>query len=178
MKMKNTITAIAAVFTILFSANTIQANSIESKTTIIETADSSQLQTVYDAYFTVKDALIKSDAKLTSAKAKDLLTAITAIKMDKLKSNEHTAWMKVVKKLTADAKSISTSADLKKQRETFKSLSKNTYDLIKVSKSGEVVYKQYCPMADADWLSKEKAVKNPYYGSSMLTCGNVVETIK
>lgn len=176
--MKNTISTIAVAITLLFTANFAQASTIKTEITTIEVADSSQLQAVYDAYFTVKDALIKSDAKLTSAKATDLLTAITAIKMDKLKSNEHTAWMKVVKKLTADAKSISTTSDLKKQRETFKSLSKNTYDLIKVSKSTEVVYKQYCPMADADWLSKEKAVKNPYYGSSMLTCGNVVETIK
>lgn len=176
--MKNTIAAITAVITLLFTANTIQANSIKTTETGIETVDSNQLQSVYDAYFVVKDALIKSDAKLTSAKAKDLLDVITAVKMDKLKSDEHTAWMKVVKKLTADAKSISTTTDLKKQRETFKSLSKNTYTLIKVSKSGDVVYKQYCPMADADWLSKEKAVKNPYYGSSMLTCGNVVETIK
>jgi hypothetical protein len=176
--MKNTISTIAALIIVLFSANTIQATSIQAETTTTEVADSSQLQAVYNAYFTVKDALIKSDAKLTSAKASDLLAAISAIKMDKLKTDEHNAWMKVVKKLTADAKSISTSSDLKKQRETFKSLSKNTYDLIKVTKSGEVVYKQYCPMADADWLSKEKAVKNPYYGSSMLTCGNVVETIK
>ncbi len=176
--MKNSISTIAVIIILLFSANSIQANSIKTETTTIEDAASNQLQTVYDAYFTVKDALIKSDAKLTSAKAKDLLTAITAVKMDKLKTDEHTVWMKVVKKLSADAKSISTTADLKKQRETFKSLSKNTYELIKVSKSGEVVYKQYCPMADADWLSKEKAVKNPYYGSSMLTCGNVVETIK
>jgi hypothetical protein len=176
--MKNTIATIAAVITILFTANTIQANTNQAVTTTTEIADSSQLQSVYDAYFTVKDALIKSDAKLTSAKAQDLLTAITAVKMDKLKSTEHTAWMKVVKKLTADAKSISATSDLKKQRETFKSLTKSTYDLVKVSKSTEVVYKQYCPMADADWLSKEKAVKNPYYGSSMLTCGNVVETIK
>lgn len=176
--MKNTISTIAAVIIVLFSANTIQAHSIKTEISTIEDVDSTQLQSVYDAYFTVKDALIKSDAKLTSAKAKDLLTAITAVKMDKLKSDEHTAWMKVMKKLAADAKSISTSSDLKKQRETFKSLSKSTYELIKVSKSSQVVYKQYCPMADADWLSKEKAVKNPYYGSSMLTCGNVVETIK
>lgn len=176
--MKNTISTIAAVIIVLFSANTTQAHSFKTEISTIEDVDSTQLQSVYDAYFTVKDALIKSDAKLTSAKAKDLLTAITAVKMDKLKTDEHTAWMKVMKKLTADAKSISTSSDLKKQRETFKSLSKSTYELIKVSKSSQVVYKQYCPMADADWLSKEKAVKNPYYGSSMLTCGNVVETIK
>ncbi|WP_394773277.1 DUF3347 domain-containing protein [Flavobacterium sp.] len=176
--MKNSILNIAAVIVLVFSANFVQANTVKTEKTSIEIADASQLQSVYDAYFTVKDALIKSDAKLTSAKATDLLTAINAIKMDKLKSTEHTVWMKVVKKLTADAKSISSSTDIKKQRETFKSLSKNTYDLIKVSKSDVAVYKQYCPMADADWLSKEKAVKNPYYGSSMLTCGNVVETIK
>ncbi|MBL0739020.1 DUF3347 domain-containing protein [Flavobacterium sp. GN10] len=175
--MKKSIIALATALTVIFGANTIQAKNNNSELTIFETADS-QLQSVYDAYFSVKDALIKSDSKLTSAKAAALLTAITAVKMDKLKSNEHTAWMKVVKKLTADAKSISTTTDLKKQRETFKSLSKNTYDLIKVANPDQPVYKQYCPMADADWLSKEKAVKNPYYGSSMLTCGNVVETIK
>lgn len=175
--MKKSIATIVAVLT-LFTANIIQANPIKPEATSIEIVDSSQLQAVYEAYFTVKDALIKSDSKLTSTKAAALVTAISAVKMDKLKSDEHTVWMKVMKKLTADAKSISATTDLKKQRETFKSLSKNTYDLIKVSKSEQVVYKQYCPMADADWLSKEKAVKNPYYGSSMLTCGNVVETIK
>lgn len=176
--MKNSIATIAVIITLLFSANFIQANTNKTETTTIEVTDSSQLQPVYDAYFTVKDALIKSDAKLTSAKAKDLLTAITAVKMDKLKNTEHIVWMKIVKKLTADAKSISASTDLKKQRESFKSLSKNTYDLIKVSNSGQIVYYQYCPMVDANWLSKDKAVKNPYYGASMLTCGNVVETIK
>jgi len=175
--MKKSIIALTATIAILFSTNNIQANTTKSELASIEIADA-QLQNVYDAYFIVKDALIKSDSKLTSAKAKDLLTAITAVKMDKLKSNEHTVWMKVVKKLTADAKSISSTTDLKKQRDTFKSLSKSTYDLIKVSSPEQPIYKQYCPMADADWLSKEKAVKNPYYGSSMLTCGNVVETIK
>ena len=30
----------------------------------------------------------------------------------------------------------------------------------------------------ADWLSKENVVKNPYYGSMMLGCGKVTETIK
>ncbi|MEN2489947.1 DUF3347 domain-containing protein [Flavobacterium sp. B11] len=176
--MKKSIIALATVLTVFFSANNIQANTLRAESGTTEIADASQLQSVYDAYFSVKDALIKSDSKLTSAKAATLLTAITAVKMDKLKSNEHTVWMKVVKKLTADAKSISTTTDLKKQRETFKSLSKSTYDLIKVSSPEQPIYKQYCPMADADWLSKEKAVKNPYYGSSMLTCGNVVETIK
>ena len=176
--MKNSITAVLTAIVLLVSVNTIAAKEIKSQTITEDIVDPSELKPVFDNYFALKDALIKSDAKLTSAKATTLLTAISSVKMDKLKSNEHTVWMKVMKKMTADAKSISSNQDLKKQRETFKSLSKSTYDLMKVSNPDQPVYKQYCPMADADWLSKEKAVKNPYYGSSMLTCGNVVETIK
>ena len=56
------------------------------------------------------------------------------------------------------------------------------YELIKVSRPAETVYYQHCPMADdgkgANWLSKESAIKNPYYGSQMLSCGKTVETIK
>lgn len=176
--MKSKITAVLAAMTLLLSLNTITAKEIKSQIITENLADTSQLQSVFDSYFTVKDALIKSDAKLVSKKAATLLTAIGAVKVDKLNSSEHSVWMKVIKKMTTDAKAISSNQDIKKQRETFKSLTKNTYDLIKVSNLSEPIYKQHCPMADADWLSKEKAVKNPYYGSSMLTCGNVVETIK
>jgi len=27
------------------------------------------------------------------------------------------------------------------------------------------------------WLSNEKAIKNPYYGESMMACGEIKETI-
>ena len=41
------------------------------------------------------------------------------------------------------------------------------------------VYLDHCPMYEggADWLSRDKAIRNPYYGSQMLTCGSVKETI-
>lgn len=137
-----------------------------------------QLQSVFDNYFLVKEALVKTDSKTASAKSKELLTSIEAVKMETLKMDIHMVWMKILKELTADAKSISETQDIKKQRDFFKSLSKNTYELIKVSKPNEAIYYQYCPMQDANWLSKENAVKNPYYGSQMLTCGKTVETIK
>ena len=56
------------------------------------------------------------------------------------------------------------------------------YVLIKNTNPEIIIYYQYCPMYNggkgANWLSKENTVKNPYYGSMMLTCGKVVETIK
>ena len=146
--------------------------------TTAENQTVNQLQPVLDNYFLLKDALVKTDAKTASEKAAALLSSITAVKMETLKMDEHVIWMKILKDLTADSKSISETQDIKKQRELFKSLSKNTYELIKVSKFTEPVYYQYCPMQDANWLSKENTVKNPYYGSQMLSCGKTVETIK
>ena len=146
--------------------------------TMSENQDVNQLNPVLDNYFLLKDALVKTDAKTASEKATALLSSITAVKMETLKMDEHVVWMKILKDLTADSKSISETQDIKKQRETFKSLSKNIYELIKVSKPTEAIYYQYCPMQDANWLSKENAVKNPYYGSQMLSCGKTTETIK
>ncbi len=141
-----------------------------------------QLTSVFDTYFSVKDALVSSNGNDAAGKAKQMLLAIKSVKMEKLDMKVHMVWMKVVKDLTEDAEHISETKDPKHQRDHFITLSKNVYQLMKVSKQAAPVYIQRCPMANggkgADWLSKESAVKNPYYGSMMLTCGKVVETIK
>jgi len=144
--------------------------------------ETNQLTPVFDNYFSLKDALVNTDGNVASAKAKDLQTAINAVKMEKLPATVHTVWMKVLKDLKADAERINGTKDIFKQRDHFMSLSENMYELIKVAKPTEAVYYQFCPMANdgkgANWLSRESGVKNPYYGSQMLTCGKTVETIK
>ncbi len=141
-----------------------------------------QLKAVFDNYFALKDALVKTDGNTASTKATDLAKAISTVKMDKLAMDEHMAWMKVMKDLAFDAEHIADTKDASHQRDHFMPLSKNMYALIKVSKTETPTYYQFCPMANdgkgANWLSKENAVKNPYYGNQMLTCGKVVETIK
>lgn len=142
----------------------------------------SQLTTIFDNYFSIKDALISSDAGMVTTKAKSMATAIKAVDMGKLSTEEHNVWMKVAKGLTGSAEAISKSKDVSKQREAFNLLSKSMYELAKVSKQAVPVYYQHCPMFNngkgANWLSKESAIKNPYYGNKMLTCGSVTETIK
>jgi hypothetical protein len=139
-------------------------------------------QIVFDNYFALKDALVKTDASTATAKAVNLLASLNAINMGKMKMDEHNAFMKVEKALKVDASTISTSKDVAAQRAAFSNLSNNMISLIKVTKATQTVYLQHCPMANdgngADWLSKENAVKNPYYGNMMLTCGKTVETIK
>ncbi len=148
----------------------------------MEIQEASQLKAVFVNYFALKDALVKTDGNTASASGAALLTALDAVEMGKLKMEEHTVWMKVEKALKTDAQHIKENKDTEHQREHFISLSKNMYELIKAAKPAETVYYQFCPMANdgkgANWLSKESAIKNPYYGSQMLSCGKVVETIK
>ena len=141
-----------------------------------------ELKPVFDNYFQVKDALVKSNGKTAAAESAELLAAIKAVKMESLSEAEHAAWMKVLPELKEDAEHISETNDAGHQRDHFTTLSKNVYEILKVSSIGVPVYYQHCPMANkgkgADWLSLESGIKNPYYGSQMLTCGKTIETIK
>lgn len=88
----------------------------------------------------MKNAFVKTDEKTILVQSKDLFTAMTSVKRETLKNYVHLVWIKVFKDLIAGAKNISEIQDIKKQRELFKSVSKNTYKLIKVSKFTEPVY--------------------------------------
>ncbi|MEP6647547.1 MAG: hypothetical protein ABJC12_10710, partial [Saprospiraceae bacterium] len=74
--------------------------------------------------------------------------------------------------------SIGSSMDITAQRKQFEDLSTGFYSLLKEMKINNVdLYYQYCPMADAYWISDNKKIENPYYGKKMLTCGSVKETM-
>lgn len=141
-----------------------------------------ELATVFEKYFEVKDALVSSNGKSAAEKAKELTAAIKNVNLEKLTAEQHAVWMNVQKDLAEDAEHISDTGDAKHQRDHFVTLSTAIYKLQKVSKAEIPVYYQFCPMANggkgANWLSKEKQIKNPYYGSQMMSCGKTVETIQ
>jgi copper chaperone CopZ len=147
-----------------------------------EKQEVNHFKAVYDNYFDLKDALVKSDEKSAARMAKELSANIMAVKMNELSSEEHTVWMKVLGTLKSNTAIVSSTADLEKQRIAFMEISEKLYDLLQVSKQDYSIYYQHCPMYNdgkgANWLSKENAIKNPYYGSQMLTCGSTIETMK
>jgi hypothetical protein len=117
-------------------------------------------------YYSVKDALVNSNAAAAS-------TAITTLQQTVKADNAFTqkeALSGAVDKL-AKAKAI------EKQRAAFNDVSTILWKIVQDSdKVNGTVYYQYCPMKKAYWLSEAPAIKNPYYGSAMLTCGKVAET--
>ncbi len=147
-----------------------------------QTQKVSPLTDVFDNYFAVKDALVKTDENVASDKAQKLLLHLNAIKVEQLSTDEKAVWTNVEKDLKDDVQKIADTKDISLQRAHFITLSKNIFELAMVSKQNTPTYLQHCPMANdgkgADWLSKENVIKNPYYGAQMLSCGKIVQTIK
>jgi hypothetical protein len=136
------------------------------------------VNSVVTAYLGLKNALIADNNAVAKTKAASLLAAITAVPVGQFTPEQKTLWTAYTNKLQFDSRHISESAAIDHQREHFTSLSKNMFELVKGLKlNTNTLYEQYCPMKKATWLSESAAIKNPYYGSQMLTCGKTTETL-
>lgn len=141
-------------------------------------AKASSLSSLLSSYYGVKDALISSNSTDAATHAADFLKAINGVDMKTLAKPDMDAFMLLQEKLAFDARHISESNDIAHQREHFANFSMNFFKLAKAVKlSDKPVYYAYCPMKKSYWLSAEAAIKNPYYGNQMLTCGKVTETL-
>jgi copper chaperone CopZ len=143
----------------------------------------SQLGAVLNAYYEVKNALVGDDGKKASAKATELVAALGKVDLANFKEAQHSSYTALAEKIKLDAGIIANTKNLSKQRDQFDTLSDNVFKVVKTFEvNDEPAYQQFCPMAKdgkgAFWISKEKGVKNPYYGKSMLTCGKVTETLE
>ena len=141
-----------------------------------------QLNSVYDGYINLKNALVEDNTNKVSQDANTLLDNLSQVDMKLVKDKTHNHWMSLAKEIKYSATSISKTTDLKQQRSHFKHLSSHLINAVQLFGVNEKVYVEFCPMADnnngAYWLSKEEKVINPYFGEAMLTCGEVKQVIE
>jgi len=137
------------------------------------------LAPVFEAYFQLKDALVASDAAKAKAAAQQLDAAVRAVDMGSLAADVHTVWMEVMEPLANTATAISTAKDVEAQRKAFAELTEPMLALVRTRSGPTPIYLDHCPMYEggSDWLSRDKAIRNPFYGAQMMTCGSVKETI-
>jgi Cu(I)/Ag(I) efflux system membrane fusion protein len=87
----------------------------------------------------------------------------------------------LLKKLFKNGEVALSRQTIQQLRNDFIQLNDHLIPIIKEQNTEQKLYVQFCPMANdsngALWLSKNKAIKNPYYGASMLTCGSVQDSI-
>ncbi len=156
---------------IIFVAVAFLATVFVQKGIAQDSTEQRQLSQLLVQYYQLKDALVAGNGNVVSTRAQEFIKTANSLDYKLISEGNINALLK-------DATPISESKDINKQREYFANLSNNMATLAKAVKlTADPIYKQYCPMKKTYWLSNEKAIKNPYYGNAMLTCGNVVDTI-
>ena len=119
-------------------------------------------------------SVLENYAKVEAALANDKLDGVpeAAQAISRLVAGDE---MKMLpSEVATQADALASAKDLAASRATFKQLSASLITYLKREKVQTGRYfEAYCPMAKASWLQTDKAVKNPYYGKSMLTCGQI-----
>ena len=139
---------------------------------------SQSLQKVITSYLDIKNALTKDNADSVQAYAQILYEDLQAVPSEKLSSDQNKIWMEYYEALINNTAKIKNGSELKTQRKQFSELSLNYYKLLEEMKINTIdLYYQYCPMANAYWISENSKISNPYYGKKMISCGSTKETL-
>jgi len=135
-------------------------------------------QAVLNDYFMLKNALVTDDSKMAAQSGSKLVASLKVFDKSGYTTEQQKELTDIIEDATEHAEHIAKS-ELDHQREHFKTLSKDISDMVVITGTKTTLYEQFCPMYDkgSTWLSTSNEVKNPYYGSKMLTCGKVKRTI-
>ena len=152
---------------------------------IIEVSDEfrEQIRPVVEKYLSLQNALAGDDLSSAVTSAKSAIETLSQVEMSSLNEKPHKVWMERNVRMGRALKAIQNAAGIDAARKAFEALSNELIAV--VVKFGipetQQLYRIHCPMAfnnkGADWLQADKEIRNPYFGASMLTCGEVTEEI-
>lgn len=133
-------------------------------------------------YFGLKNALVNGQPNLVADFASKLHTTLQSFDSVPLSETSSKALGGNLGALLKTAEHLSHSHDLAVQRKNFEPLSKSFLALVDaVRLKDQLVHVAFCPMASdnegAVWASEFEEIANPYFGESMLQCGEVQRTI-
>lgn len=163
--------------------NDIKSKENKTERIIVNPKFIKQLNVVFQNYIAVKDALVLTNSKQVNESALQVLKSLEKVKMNLLKKEKaHQTWMMSTKTIKNSLEYLLKQTDIEKQRKEFVNLSDVMITLAQSFGVNKQMYIQHCPMANnnkgANWLSYDKAIKNPYYGDKMLECGSVTDAVE
>jgi Cu(I)/Ag(I) efflux system membrane fusion protein len=139
------------------------------------------LSSVYTVYFTIADALAGDDLDRAKEGMKRFAAAIESI--ERPVGEQYEAWETAAHAMEAALAHGGHIEAMPDARERFEDLSKQVIMLQKhYGHQGDGPrHLAFCPMAfgneGAYWLQEEERIRNPYFGASMLTCGEIREEL-
>lgn len=139
-----------------------------------------------NSYYTLKDALVKSDTAEANASSLSLGEAAGQLKVDDISGDTSGTIKETVRyymeALKTSANTVLAGEDLEAKRKEFEVITDAVWSLTRIVRyDGQKIYYQYCPMAfdnkGAYWLSDKPEIVNPYFGSKMLNCGEIADSL-
>ena len=151
--------------------------------TNVDAKAAASIKEIVDLYLLIKNALANDNGSEAANKAKAMGEVIGKLDKSLLTAEQKKVFDGIEEELKEHAEHIGKNGDkIEQQRSHFSMLSEVVYDLAKAFGAGQPLYHDHCPMYNenkgAMWLSEMKEVKNPYFGSKMITCGSVMEIFK
>jgi len=188
-------TAVAMLITVIISCSSPSSKTDNNSVNDTTTNDTSKNQNasadvkkgfsiapIVVDYLSLKNALVSGNDKMAASEGGKLLATLNKIDMTSIPADKHKEYMEIAADAKEHAEHIGDNVgNIGHQREHLVSLSEDLKDLIKLFGAPQKLYQDHCPMFNggkgAIWFSETKEIKNPYYGSKMIDCGSIQETI-
>lgn len=162
---------------------TIKTTKTNGKGIAISQKAKEALKPIYREYLNLKDALAADNFANAKKSGSALQKALSKVDMSLFSDNSHEIWMAHHNNLKNALQPLPNFKTIEEVRKAFQPISETMIALTNsFNPFGKTLYVQHCPMANnnkgANWLSQFKEIKNPYFGESMLTCGEIKSIIK
>jgi len=133
-----------------------------------------------EAYLDITSALAKDDEAAARTAVERTLTSLKEMPVQLLEGDAENAWVEQSTQMGEWLKVMQDADGIDKMRLSLDSLTDalaNTLEVFGVSPDPPI-YEAHCPMAldgkGAEWLQRGAEVRNPYFGQSMISCGEVL----
>lgn len=129
-------------------------------------------------YLDGKEALFESDTDAVRPAFQQAAETLESIGMHRMDGDAHVHWMEQYEAIEEHVNQILETENIENLRESFALLSHVLIEAVNNYQIPGVVYHQFCPMVDKNWLSRDEQIENPYAPETMPNCGEVIERIE
>ena len=143
--------------------------------TAINTSNDRTMADIVEYYLIIQQDLAADKTVNVNNIAAKMSEKIKMLKPDVTNEPEKGHFQGISEELTVQTDLLIKASNIKEMRNIFKELSKPMSRWATQNKPAGINV-AYCPMAPGSWLQKGEDIRNPYYGASMLKCGEIVSS--
>ncbi len=136
-----------------------------------------QMSSILEDYMKIQEDLAGDKFNSVPKWASSMSEKLKTLDASKLTGKHKDHYAKLPEKLRAATSELAKSNEIENARELFKNVSRPMVMWVSMTRPKNV-YVAYCPMAEASWLQKSTEIRNPYFGSKMLTCRKIIPPAK